>query len=860
MHRLRLAAFVLLSVVTVGVSAVGVSVASAATQGRAGVAPAAKSGVPPSAQARFDAEIAAAKSAMLANPESVLQHAAQAVRIAGAWPASKPRTIATATAQWLQGEALIRLNRPDKAQPIVAGALRQIAGIAPRTRLHADLLQSDARVSSILGRVQQALQDFQLAHNIYRDLGEARSQSVALMGIGSIYNDAGDYERVLQYYAQAAEVFAGDPSLDLSTHNNRGNALRDLGRFREAEGEYRLALTAAQKLGSPLLIARILTNIAAAQERSGQLAQADASVMRGMEIAQEPTAADWRPFLWGVKARIDYHRGDLSGATAAIERTFAGVDLRHTPMPFREFHEFARTLYARQGDDKLALAHLEAFKRLEDESRQVAASTNAALMAARFDFANQDLRIAKLKTGQLERDVLIARSRARLHTIVALGVAGSAAVIFVLLLFGYFKIRRSRDEVRAANTSLSASNIALEKALKAKTEFLATTSHEIRTPLNGILGMTQVILHDPAVTGPLRDRIQLVHGSGETMKVLVDDLLDVAKMETGQVVIDRADMDLRRVLGEVTQLWSGQAIGKGLRIDLDLGDAPARIVEDETRLRQILFNLLSNAIKFTEEGTVTLSAGTIPGSADDATTGGETLYLRVIDTGIGIPADHHERIFEAFHQVDGGTTRRYGGTGLGLAICRNLVTAMGGTIGVTSAPDAGSTFAVTLPLVHATGSAVQVESAAADGPRSFAESRLLVIERNPLAQSILRATIEGEVGGLEIADSGEHALAAIATQRFDGIVAEGASLTLPGLDGYESVARLCAAAPDAAVTILWAGLTDEIRAGLLAAGATRVLGKPIAAKALLEALRTAAPADDRTIALGLEAASHKSAA
>jgi signal transduction histidine kinase len=845
MQRLRLAACVLLSVGMVGISAAGVNAPAAVPQPRGVAAPAAPKAAGGD-QARFDAEIAAARSGMLVNPETVLRHAVVAERIAGAWPASKARTIAMATAQWLQGEALIRLNRPDQADRIVARALRQIGRIAPGTLLHADLLQSDGRVSSLLGRVQQALQHYQQAHNIYRDLGEARSQAGALMGIGSIYNNAGDYDRVLQYYAQAAEVFAGDPNFDLSTHNNRGNALRDLGRFREAEGEYRLALAAAEKMGSPLLIARILTNIAAAQERSGQLAQADASIARGLRIAEQPTAANWRPFLWGVKARIDYRRGDIKGAAAAIARTFDGVDLATTPMPYREFHEFARTLYARRGQDRLALAHFEAFKRLEDESRQLAASTNAALIAARFDFANQDLRIAKLKTGQLERDVVIAKSRARLHTIVAAGVAGSALVILTLLLYGYIRIRRSRDEVKAANTSLSASNIALEKALKAKTEFLATTSHEIRTPLNGILGMTQVILHDPAIDGTLRDRIELVHGSGETMKVLVDDLLDVAKMETGQVVIDRADMDLRRVLGDVTRLWSGQAIGKGLRLHLELGDAPARIVEDETRLRQILFNLLSNAIKFTEEGDVTLSV------AVDQADGGEVMRLRVVDTGIGIPADHHERIFEAFHQVDGGTTRRYGGTGLGLAICRNLATAMGGTIEVESAPGKGAAFTVTLPLVRVATAAVAGGVEDHGGPRSFAESRLLVIDRNPLAQSILRATIEGEVTGFEIADSGEQALAMIAEQPFDAIVAEGASVTLPGLDGAASVAMLCAAAPDAAVTILWAGLTEEIRAPLLAAGAARVLGKPIAAKALLEALRTppagghAAPAGERT--------------
>ena len=179
-----------------------------------------------------------------------------------------------------------------------------------------------------------------------------------------------------------------------------------------------------------------------------------------------------------------------------------------------------------------------------------------------------------------------------MHRILTYGVGGAVLAIFLLLLFGYIKIR-------AANRRLSISNVALEKALKAKTEFLATTSHEIRTPLNGILGMTQVILHDPAVAGPLRERIQVVHGAGETMKVLVDDILDVAKMETGQIIIDRAEMDLRTVLSDAIRLWSGQARGKGLALDLDLADCPPRIVEDETRLRQILFNLLSNAIKFT---------------------------------------------------------------------------------------------------------------------------------------------------------------------------------------------------------------------------------------------------------------------
>jgi len=840
MHRLRLAAVVLLSFAAASAPAARAPAPQAAPARPP--APAAN----PAAVTRFDAEVASAKSAMLVDPEQGLRHATIATRLASQFPGSTAREMALATAHWLQGESLMRLNRPTDADPIVSQALRQAARYTPGTKLHGDLLQADGWVSVRLGRVQRALEDFQGAHKIYGSIGEPRGQAKALMNIGSIYNDAGDYQRALQYHAQAAEVFAGDPSIDVATRNNRGNALRQLGRFRAAEAEYRQALTAAQKLDSPLLTARILTNIAAAQELSGQLAQADASADRGLAITRNPAAADWRPFLWGVKAQIAFRRGDRAAAIDYIGRTFTGVDLDHTAMPYREFHDFARTVYEQAGNDRLALAHLEAFKRLEDESRQVAASTNAALMAARFDFANQDLRIAKLKTGQLQRDIEIARSRARMHQILTYGIGGTALVIFLLLLAGYIRNR-------AANRRLSSANTALEKALKAKTEFLATTSHEIRTPLNGILGMTQVILHDPAVAGQLRERIQVVHGAGETMKVLVDDILDVAKMETGQIVIDRVEMDLRHVLADAVRLWSGQARSKGLELELDVADCPARILEDETRLRQILFNLLSNAIKFTEAGSVRLTVDTVTPAS------GEQLRLRVVDTGIGIPEAEHQRIFEAFHQVDGGTTRKYGGTGLGLAICRNLSLAMGGDICVESAPGGGSTFMVTLPLVRV-AAASGAEARDEAGPRGLPATRMLVVERNPLAQSILRATIEGEVASLEIVDGGEQALEAIRDRAFDAIVAEGASIALPGLDSFESVAALVAAAPDAVLTILWSGLTDADRAELVARGADRILAKPIAARVLLEALRADPPAAEGMAAPGSVGTNRKSAA
>ena len=210
-----------------------------------------------------------------------------------------------------------------------------------------------------------------------------------------------------------------------------------------------------------------------------------------------------------------------------MARTFAGVDLATSPAPFREFHETAWKTYAQLGDEHLALAHLAAFKRLDDESRNLAASTTAALMSAQFDFANQKSRIAQLKAGQLQRDVQLARTRNLITTVLLIG----STIIAGLLAVSFLWIRRSRNDVRAANGKLSEANFALEKALKARTEFLATTSHEIRTPLNGILGMTQVLLGERKIDAETREKIALVHGAGETMRALVDDILDIARME-----------------------------------------------------------------------------------------------------------------------------------------------------------------------------------------------------------------------------------------------------------------------------------------------------------------------------------------
>ena len=442
-------------------------------------------------------------------------------------------------------------------------------------------------------------------------------------------------------------------------------------------------------------------------------------------------------------------------------------------------------------------------------------------MSARFDFANQDLKIVRLRAGQAERDAVLARTRARFHSLLITGLA----FISVLLALGFLSIRRSRNQVRAANKTLQQTNADLERALASKGEFLATTSHEIRTPLNGILGMTQVLLADRAVAPDLRNRVELIHGAGETMRALVDDILDMAKMETGELRIHPGPMDLRRLLADAGTIWAGQAQTKGVALELDLDRCPVGIVADEVRLRQIVFNLMANAIKFTDRGRVKLSVWADP--AD----GAEALRIEISDTGIGIPADRLADIFESFRQVDGGVTRRHGGTGLGLAIVRNLARAMGGDVAVESVLGAGSSFRVDLPLERTDLGAER--SAPVAAAASLAEAHLLLVEPNPLSQGILRALLGSQVRTLDVASDLAEAKARLESGAVHHLLADAAAF---GLDPAVAVDFLssCSAAH---LTVLWPSPGPEVVDALGAVPRVRLLAKPLAAADLLAALR-----------------------
>jgi signal transduction histidine kinase len=773
----------------------------------------------------FEDKVAAAKSAMMTDPQVALQRSLEALDLARRGPAAT-QAEQVATAQWLQGESLLRLNRTGDAAPIIAEALATAAARVPNSKLYGDLMIAQADMRQTNGDVQAALAGF---HDAYRAFGVAkqpRSQAMALMRIGSIYQDAGDYPKVLQYYAQAADLYPADVALLMTAENNIGNALKSQKKYAESVARFEGALQIARKLKGPQLEAQVLSNLAEAEIAGGRLDAAQGHLEEAQRIAAHDAGAhEEAPFIWGLQARVALQRHQPQAAAQMLARTFQGVDLKTSTMPFRDFHETAYQTYTQLGDDHLALAHLKAFKRLDDEARTVAASTNAALMSAQFDFANQTTRIAQLKAGQLQRDVQLARSRNVITTVLLIGFV----LIAILLAVSVLWIRRSRNEVRAANGKLSLANHALEKALTARTEFLATTSHEIRTPLNGILGMTQVMLSERKLDPDLREKIALVHGAGEAMRALVDDILDIAKIETDGVTLNPVEFDLPQLCQETAQLWTARAKGKGIELNWDTAEAPDRIVEDAGRLRQILFNLLSNAIKFTQAGTVSLVTRVDQGA------NGEELVLAVTDTGIGIPADKLEEIFESFRQVDSSTTRNFEGTGLGLAICRRLAQAMGGDVGVESVLGEGSTITVRLPLVRAAAPEKGWKDRRAT-PRALPDCRVLICDANPMTQAMIKASLQASSRSVEAVTSCAEVLDA-GPSRFDLVLIDANMLGAERQSRLEALRELAGAVKPAMVAVMTADIGEDEAGRLLGAGAGQIIKKPIAASALAGELR-----------------------
>jgi signal transduction histidine kinase len=418
-------------------------------------------------------------------------------------------------------------------------------------------------------------------------------------------------------------------------------------------------------------------------------------------------------------------------------------------------------------------------------------------------------------------------------------------VAAVITLVNFFRLSRSmldgsRSALRKARAKAEAGEAAAEIANASKSTFLATMSHEIRTPLNGVLGMAQAMAAGPLPKAQ-RERLAILHQSGQALLAILNDILDLSKIEAGKLELEEIDFDLAEVVHGAHSAFTAIANEKGVSFAVDIEQARGVYRGDPTRLRQVLYNLVSNAVKFTERGEIRVKAVHADG----------TLRVAVSDTGVGIPPAALADLFEKFTQVDTSTTRRFGGTGLGLAICQQLARLMGGAIEAESDLGRGSTFTLAVPLARIGDEQLPAAPPAPDttAGRRYMTFKVLAAEDNAINQLVLK-TLLNQIGVEPVVVAhGEEALAAWESEDWDAILMD---VQMPVMDGPSATRRIRRREAETGrrrtpIIALTANAMSHHVAEYLAAGMDSHVAKPIEALRLFEALQTVidGPPSDR---------------
>jgi len=424
--------------------------------------------------------------------------------------------------------------------------------------------------------------------------------------------------------------------------------------------------------------------------------------------------------------------------------------------------------------------------------------------------------------------------KSRMAAVVS-GVIPSLAFVLLPLLFGGFDVVATISTAvglalvlwhlvsdlqrNAANAkALLDAQARAEAANQAKSAFLAMMSHELRTPMNGVLGMAHALTLT-RLDGRQAGYVDMLVRSGGGLMTILNDLLDISKIEAGKMELEVIDFDLHELCRRVHDLWSEAASAKGVSLAFDLGaDVPQWVSGDPTRLRQVLQNLVSNALKFTSQGEVRLSLTALPAMSSG------NVVIAVSDTGPGLSEAQQAKLFSAFVQADASTSREFGGTGLGLAICRQLTTLMGGEIELQSRLGEGSTFRVKLHLPLA-------EPVAADAPAAemagLIGRRILVVDDNAINLTVARAILEAAEATVATAADGVQALELMNTEGFDVVLMD---VHMPRMGGIEALKRVRAgeAGPrDIPIVAMTADAMAGVDAELMAHGFDDVAAKPV---------------------------------
>ncbi len=523
--------------------------------------------------------------------------------------------------------------------------------------------------------------------------------------------------------------------------------------------------------------------------------------------------------------------GEYNKAIAQADRALnTGIKM---PDNIRDAHEVKYKSWAALGNYPKAFENLEAFHNMADSVKNMQSNQRVVQVEMENQFARERLE------NELAHQAELAEQKVARNWIILLGVV---AFLFAIGLYSRLRfIRKTQAALTKKNEIIEAEKEKAQASERAKHQFLANMSHEIRTPMNAIKGMTDILIRrDPKDTQ--KEFLQGIKQSSDSLLVIINDILDISKIESGKVELEKVPFQVGEVLQGVHTIMQFKAEEKGLELKTLVSEDIPRLIGDPTRLRQILINLVGNAIKFTEKGMVSIRTELLRQSDDQV-----ELQFTVSDTGVGIGKDRLDKIFESFEQAYSDTTRKFGGTGLGLSISKKLVELHGGKIWVESVKSKGSQFHFTLPL--AIDQRVEVKTPqsaeAKDVPMDQALKgvRILLVEDNTFNAIVAQEELEDAIEevAVDVAENGAIAVEKIKTGEYDIILMD---VQMPVMNGYEATEKIRALSNGKSgipIIAMTANVLKEEVERCYEAGMDDFIGKPFDVEQLLSKIQKLLP-------------------
>jgi len=694
---------------------------------------------------------------------------------------------------------------------------------------------------------------------IYEKKKDSFSIATIFSSLGEQYKNAEKYDEAYEHYSKALEIFRKFGNEENMANNffNIGDLYYRTGDNKKALYFLNQALDLDQKLESKWGMAYDYEAIGEVYEAEQKYGDALSMHLKALEIRQELPQKRELAESYIQVASDHLVLGNHPEARKNLEKAISLAEEIDAKTTLQPAYEKMSTLFAQTGEYEKALLYKDKFMSIKDSLFNATKSRQLQELQVKYDSERQQDAIVTLQQDAQIKDLLLQRQQAIRNVLIALAVL---IPLFAYLLFHRYRRKQKEkrefeDKQRQIEEERKKTQIEkhrvdeLKKIDKLKDEFLANTSHELRTPLNGIIGLSESLKDGAA--GQLNPKaiqdLDMITNSGKRLFHLVNDILDFSRLKNKDLILSKGPIDMHAIVDVVLKLSQPLIGGKEIELANAVPEDVPLVEADENRVQQILHNLVGNAIKFTHRGSVKISAAATK----------ESLTLSVSDTGIGIAQDKFEGIFNSFEQADGSTQREFGGTGLGLSVSKQLVELHGGTIGVESELDRGSTFFFTLPISakkrgdivtdnKADGKKVSqisfhneaVELVESQGPLPQGSSRILIVDDEPVNRRVLENHLT--VGGyLTVeASNGEEALKELSKGKPVDLVL--LDVMMPGLSGYqvcEEIRKNFLASELPIILLTAKNRINDLVAGF-DAGANDYLTKPFSKKELLSRIKT----------------------